>query len=463
MHLGDLIDFVGNLLDYDPTNTTYREQLVSILNDAQTHILTDRPWPFAMKDRKLKVWTDDTFNFNFTFGSNQITGVGIPVSTDMVKPGGEYALSFIEGTLSNGAPFRHRIMWVKDSATAYIDRPWESLSVLNQQVTIKRREIRLPSDAMTVQNVSDPHVGIPAKALFLSKWEREDSNLDPDLLGTIEAYLPSQAFVVPAPRTPRGVTVETVAAGQGVRTINVFMVNVLAPNATNFAMYPRDVSDGFESALSKVQSYSLTDTQTLYFQPEPLNPQTGFYRRYYFTCPEAGILAPVRIRHTEPLEPTGVSTGTDTVPPDNPAFGGIQLQPRLALSHLSTQAFQASSIRYRWNQTAAYQQIMLYPHPSADQDLNVRMVINPPRLQEDQDAPLVPHAYAQLIAFAALENLTLKVDNPALAAVYQRKKEVLYKAMEQAYLKATPRRIIKGNPTAGYRYVKNPFGPLTFT
>ena len=459
MHLGDLIDFVGNLLDYDPTNTTYREQLVSILNDAQTHILTDRPWPFAMKDRKLKVWTDDTFTFNFVNGSNQITGVLIPVSTDMVLPGGEYALATIE---SESPRFRHRIMWVKNQTTAFLDRPFEGLSG-TYQVTIKRREIRLPSDAMTVQNVSDPHVGIPAKALFLSKWEREDSNLDPSLLGTIEAYLPSQAFVVAAPRTPRGVTVETVAAGQGVRTINVFMVNVRAPNATNYQMYPRDVSDGFESALSRVETYSLTDTQTLYFQPEPLNPQTGYYRRYYFTCPEAGILAPVRIRHTEPLEPTGVSTGTDTVPPDNPALGGMVLQPRLALSHLSTQAFQASSIRYRWNQTAAYQQIMLYPHPSADQDLNVRMVINPPRLQEDQDAPLVPHAYAQLIAFAALENLTLKVDNPALAQVYQRKKETLYKAMEQAYLKATPRRIIKGNPTAGYRYVKNPFGPLTFT
>ena len=459
MHLGDLIDFVGNLLDYDPTNTTYREQLVSILNDAQTHILTDRPWPFAMKDRKLKVWTDDTFTFNFVNGSNQITGVLIPVSTDMVLPGGEYALATIE---SESPRFRHRIMWVKNQTTAFLDRPFEGPSG-TYEVTIKRRQIRLPSDAMTVQNVSDPHVGIPAKALFLSKWEREDSNLDPSLLGTIEAYLPSQAFVVAAPRTPRGVTVETVAAGQGVRTINVFMVNVRAPNATNYQMYPRDVSDGFESALSRVETYSLTDTQTLYFQPEPLNPQTGYYRRYYFTCPEAGILAPVRTRHTEPLEPTGVSTGTDTVPPDNPAFGGIQLQPRLALSHLSTQAFQASSIRYRWNQTAAYQQIMLYPHPSADQDLNVRMVINPPRLQEDQDAPLVPHAYAQLIAFAALENLTLKVDNPALAQVYQRKKETLYKAMEQAYLKATPRRIIKGNPTAGYRYVKNPFGPLTFT
>jgi len=460
VNLGDLVDFVGNLLDYDPTNPTYREQLVSILNDAQTHILTDRPWPFAMKDRKLKVWTDDTFTFQFVNGSNQITGAGIPVSTDMVKPGGEFALAEIEA--DSPQFIRHRIMWVKNPTTAFLDRPFEGLSG-SYEVTIKRREIRLPSDAMTVQNVSDPEVGIPAKALFLSKWEREDSNLDPDLLGTIEAYLPSQAFVVAAPRTPRGVTVETVGAGEGVRTINVFMVNVYAPNATNFEMYPRDVSDGFESALSKVESYSLTDTQTLYFQPEPLNPQTGYYRRYYFTCPEAGILAPVRIRHTEPLEPTGVSTGTDTVPPDNHPFTGIQLQPRLELSYLSTQAFQASSIRYRWNQTAAYQQVMLYPHPSADQDLNVRMVINPPRLQEDQDAPLVPHAYAQLIAFAALENLTLKVDNPALAQVYMRKKETLFKAMEQAYLKATPRRIIKGNPTAGYRYVKNPFGPLTFS
>ena len=93
----------------------------------------------------------------------------------------------------------------------------------------------------------------------------------------------------------------------------------------------------------------------------------------------------------------------------------------------------------------------------------MRMLINPVRLQEDQDAPLVPHAYAQVIAYAALESLALKVDNPALSAVYQRKRDTLYKQMEQAYLKAVPRRIIKGNPTAGYRFVRNPFGKLTFT
>ncbi len=60
MNLGELLDFCGNLLDYDPSNDTYRSQLVSLLNDAQTRTLTDRPWAFASRDRKLRVFTDTT-------------------------------------------------------------------------------------------------------------------------------------------------------------------------------------------------------------------------------------------------------------------------------------------------------------------------------------------------------------------------------------------------------------------
>jgi hypothetical protein len=461
VNLGQLIDFVGNLLDYDPTNDTYRSQLVSILNDAQARILTDRPWDFAIRDRKLKVFTDTTFSFTFTNGSDQLAGVAIPVSTDQVLPGSDFALAEVRVTDSNGATFTHTLMWVKNATTAFIDRPFVGVTG-TYTAGIRRRDIYLPSDCLQVQNVSDPSVGIPAKALFLSQWELEDNNLDPDLLGTIEAYIPTSGKVIRAPNTARGISV-VAGVGQGARTVNVYMVNVQGPAATNFEVYPKDASDGWESAFSKVATYSLTDTETLSFQPEPLDPQTGLWRRYYFTCPEAGILAPVRIRHVEPAEPTGVATGTDTVPPDNPAVGGMVLLPDLSLSNLSTQGFQASAIRYRWNQSAAYQSIRLYPHVSGDQDLNVRMLINPARLQEDQDAPLVPHAYAQVIAYAALESLALKVDNPALSAVYQRKRDTLYKQMEQAYLKAVPRRIIKGNPTAGYKFVRNPFGKLTFT
>ena len=463
MNLGQLIDFVGNLLDYDPTNSTYREQLVNLLNDAQTRILTDRPWEFAQKDRKVQAWTDVTVTLNLINGSDSVGGPSpFPVSTDTVLPGSEWTGATFSVPNADGRRERYRIAWVKSTAQLFLDRPYTTTATGPQTVSLRRREVFLPSDCLQVQNVSDPSVGIPAKALFLSRWEREDADLDPSLLGVVEAYLPTDGKVIPAPNNPRGVSV-IAGTSQGVRTVNVYMVNVRGPAATNFPVYRRDVSDGFESAFSKVQTFNLADNQTLSFKPGPLDPQTGLWRRYYFTCPEAGILAPVRVRHVEPAEPTGLATGTDTVPPDNPAFGGMTLFPNLALAHLSTQGFQASAVRYVWNQSAAYQSIQTYPHVSGDQYLNIRMLVNPRRLQEDQDAPLVPHAYAQMIAFAALENLALKVDNPALSAVYARKKDVLYRGMEQAYLQAVPRRIVRGNPTAGYRFVRNPFGKLTFT
>jgi len=91
------------------------------------------------------------------------------------------------------------------------------------------------------------------------------------------------------------------------------------------------------------------------------------------------------------------------------------------------------------------------------------MLIAPALMQEDQDAAMIPAAYAQVIAYAALENLTLKVGNPALSAVYQRKRDIMARGMEQAYLKAVPRRLIKGTPTAGTRFLRNPFGPLRFS
>lgn len=452
MNLGDLIDFCGNLLDYDPTNDTYRSQLVALLNDAQTRCLTDRPWDFAQRDRKLQVWTDLNLAVTVTNGSATVGGGPFAVSSSAVLPGSVLDRAVIEITDSTGATYTHRIAWVLSGTQLYLDRPFVGATGAYTAL-VKRREVYLPSDCMQVQNVGDPTQGIPAKIMFLSKFEREDANLYPDLLGTIEAYLPSEGRRTMAPQTPRGIT--TVAAvAQGARTINVYMVNVQGPLATNFKVYRSDVSDGWESALSKVATFNLSDTETLRFQPEVVDDTTGLYRRYYFTCPEAGILAPVRVRSAGGQG--FAAAGVDTVNPQ----AGVILAPALALSTLQAQTFQALSVRYVWDQAAAYQSIQLHPHPSADQPLDVRMLIAPSRMLEDQDAPLVPAAYAQAIAYTALEALTLKVDNGALSAVYQRKKDLIIRGMEQAYLKAVPRRIVKGTPTSGYRYVTNPYGPL---
>ena len=90
-------------------------------------------------------------------------------------------------------------------------------------------------------------------------------------------------------------------------------------------------------------------------------------------------------------------------------------------------------------------------------------MVAPERMQEDQDSPLIPADYAQVIAYAALEALTLKVDNPALAQVYERKMTLMVRGMGARYLAEVPRRIVRGVPTGGYRYGINPFGPLKFS
>jgi hypothetical protein len=455
MNLGELIDYCGNLLDYDPVNTAYRQQLTDLLNDAQVRLLSDRPWDFALRERKLRVWTDRTVAVGVVNGSATVTGGPFPFSTSAIRPGSDLDQAKIFITDSNGATFEHLISWVSASNQLFLDRDFLGASG-SYTATVQRREVFLPSDFMAVQSVVDPSVGVPSNTFALTKYERDGANLDREQLGRIEFYLPSQGRSSRGPAAVRGVTVATVAPGQGVRTVNVYMINVAAPLGVNAQVYPPDVSDGFESPFSPVKTYELSDTQTLRFTPEVLPNTTGLYRRYYFTCPEAGILAPVRVRSAGGQGFAALNV--DTVAPT----GTVTLAPDLSLATLEGQSFQSTSIRYRSNNSARYQSIQLYPHPSGDQDIEIRAVAAAPRLYEDQDAPIMPHAYCELIALATLEALTLKLNNAALSQVYARKKAVMFQGMEQAYLKLAPRRFVRGGGVAEL-YSPNPFGPLRFT
>lgn len=453
MNLGDLISHVGNLLDYDPSNDQYRAQLASILNDTQARILTDRPWDFAQRDQKLSVWTDEVYSVGLVSGSSAVSGGPFPVSASAVRPGSPLDRAVMVVTDPSGKTGEYTIAWVKASNQLFLDRDFTGVSGA-YDVKVKRREIFLSSDAVQVQNISDPIVGTPAQTDFLSKFERDSANLDRELLGTIESYIPSSGRSVPSPQFPRGVA-KVAAVGQGARTIHVWMVNVQGPLATNVPVYPVDASDGFEGAFSKVETFELSDTETLTFTPETLPSKTGLYRRYYFTCPEAGILAPLRVRNATTGQGFPV-LNVDTVNPD----GGVTLRPDLSLGTLQSQAFLSVALRWQSYNAGRYQSFLLYPHPSADQALDVRVVVAPPRMYEDSDPCFIPDPFAELIALGALEDVALKTGNAPLSQVYARKKQVMYQAFEQAYLKVVPRRIVKGDPLYTNRYGRNPYGPL---
>ena len=141
MKLGELIDFCGNLLDYDPTNTTYREQLVSLLNDAQQRVLVDRHWAFAQRERALKVYTDATATVTLTNGSATVTGT-FTVSSDRVLPGGTLELAEVKITLASGGYAYRQLRWIENGTTAYLDRVWDGATGA-YEVTYRRREVYL--------------------------------------------------------------------------------------------------------------------------------------------------------------------------------------------------------------------------------------------------------------------------------------------------------------------------------
>jgi hypothetical protein len=452
MNLGELRDFCGNLLDYDPTNTTYKNQLTTLLNDAQSRILSDRPWDFAMREDDLRVKADEVLTLTVSAGSATATGVGFPFSTAPVQPG-----SLLEGGIATiidagGLERDYEIVHVGGSTTLSLDRPFQGIGG-TYQVQVKYRNIPLLADAMTVHSVMDLSRGTPVPMDFMSQYTRDDVQLDVDQEGTPSHYIPASAVKVQAPRAVSGVATITPGAGRGTRTINVYMVNVRNPDISQGAdsIYPANVSAGLESALSPVATYNLADNEELTFTPATIPDSTGLYRRYYFTCPDLGIDAPVRVRDD--------GTGTldlDTVPPG----GTVTITADTRVATLTSQVFDTTSVRYV-ESNGIYQTIKLYPHMSASNFVRVRSVLQPRAMYEDQDVPMVPDSYAQIIAYAAMEALCLKVDNPALAQVYARKKMVLYRGMEQRFLKMVPRRIIKGAGPS--RLYPNIWGPLNYT
>jgi hypothetical protein len=452
MHLQDLRDFVATLVDYDPTNETYVAQLTSLLNQCQKTILTDRPWDFAQREGDVTVWTDVTYSISVTNGSATVASASLfPISTNAQLPGSQLDGAIVEVTDSAGLKGTYTVAWVRASNQLYFTSDFAGATG-TYNATFKRREIYLPGDTQTVMSVLDLTTGIPRSQVFLSKYERDDCSYDPTMLGTPTAYIPSQGRIVPAPRVPTGVS--TIAAvGQGVRTINIFQVSILVLTAPGPSVYPAGVSGGMESGLSKVGTYALTDLQTLTFTPETIPNKSGFYRRYYFTCPELGINAPVRI-----VSAGGggyAAAGVDTVSP----LGAVTLAPDLSTTTLTSESFQSTSIRYVPT-NGVYQSFLLYPHPSSTSPIRTRRLVAPRPMEESQDVPLVPEAYAEIIAFAALEQLCLKMDNAALSAVYAKKKEVLFRQMEQKYLGDPPRRIVKGQYQTGYRAQGPWWGPL---
>ena len=159
---------MGNLLDYDPTNVTYENQLTDLLNDAQTRILTDRPWSFSIVEDDLDVVTDVAVTLAATNGSATVTGTGFPVSASSVRPG-----STFEGGTVRMDGREYEVAFVENATTLHLTTQFVGATD-SYATSIRQRQVYMPSDTMTVEGVLDMSDSLPRTQVQLSKWQRDD-------------------------------------------------------------------------------------------------------------------------------------------------------------------------------------------------------------------------------------------------------------------------------------------------
>jgi hypothetical protein len=397
--LADLRAAVAANLNYDPANDSYELDLDRKINAAQVKVLGSHRWSFAQRESLVTVFPD-------------YTEAGIPVIlgqdfVDLTLISAE-ARRAIDGhtlflTSATGVQSQTYNISFADLAgiRVYLTSPITQATG-TYTVTVQYREIALPGDTASVEGLLDLSVGIPEPQRAMTKLNRDVVRLDPNTTGRSLYFIPSTSVKTPTPRAVSGVAT-VVAVGQGVRTLYIYQTFTLA---------------GRESALSAPVEYKLTDLQTLTFTPPAIQPSTGLYRKFYFTCPAIGIKRPV-------LVDASVPEGIDPL-------GGTTLAPDLSLATISSEDYLTTVIPY--TALGQYQRFNLWPHPALVTEYQVRVQVLPQPMIEDGDSPLIPPDAAQVIEYEATSNNAIRLDNPSLAAMYKDLRNASYRSMQQTYL-----------------------------
>ena len=397
--LADLRAAVAANLNFDPANDSYEEDLDGLINRAQTKVLGSHRWSFAQRESIVKVFPDYT-----EAGIPVILGQGfvdlslIPADFRRAIDGHTLFLTSATGVQSQVYPISFADL---AGIRVYLVNPITQATG-TYTVTVQFREITLQGDTASVEGLLDLSVGIPEPQRAMTKLNRDVIRLDPNTTGRSLYFIPSTSVKTPTPRAVSGVS--TIAGvAQGVRTLFIYQTFSFA---------------GRESALSAPVEFNLTDVQTLSFTAPAIQPSTGLYRKFYFSCPQVGIDRPVLVANTVP-------NGIDPL-------GGVTLTPDLRLSTISSESYLTTTIGFA--ALGVYQRFNLWPHPALVTDYQVRVQALPQPMIEDGDTPFIPPDAAQVIEYEATANNALRLDNQSLAQMYRELRNAAYRQMQQTYL-----------------------------
>lgn len=412
MKLSEIRSYIGNILDYQPDITTYKQQLDAVINEQYFRLFSEKPFTFAQKEAVITARKDDTLtDIAVANGANTLTDTA----------GASQFQSYMEGQVIDLDNVEYTIAWVATANLAYLTSNYEGSPATLATVTVKHRYLDLAQDTVEIMQVLKRAMTLtpqePGRMIPLTRYEDEFWNLPLNEVSLPNYWVPYDDYSLIPPKAPT-ITAATSGSGRGVRTLEFAVSYVFA---------------GRESALSPTTSIKLIDTTYPAITLAALPNVSGLYRKVYVRCVEAGINKFYNIPET--------TSGTSLYSFLPTSAGTFGYTAATSLTDFND-AFELTYDKYD-GVDGNIQRIRMYPRQDQDYSITVRYMYRPIELIDDADTPEFPSASHQILAYMALRDIFVKHDNDAQAAMYDRKVAQEMLKIEQRYLNSIAKRYIK--------------------
>ncbi len=392
MNLGQIIDRCGNILDYAPSLTSYRNEVRDIVNMVYLEMFGERPFQFAQKTVKVPAYKDVLSGTKSVTLSGASVTIGNPFFEDYM----EGMVLEIAGstTASNNKEFL--IAKVSSATVAYLntddDTPAvlvsdSSLSNSSLNVKVKHRYVDLPEDCIQSLSVAIRKPGDAASQPieYLTMFMDEALNLDLDEVSKPTDFIHMSPIHVLGP--PLAPTVANAGSGAAV------------PDAGDYDAVYTVINMGRESSPSPVSAFA-TLTAPNKLQVQAMLNQTlnsGRSKKVYVRGPVSDVFYYVG--------EAGEGTATlDVTLATTPSY----LTDRNTYPKLP-------------ENDGLYTRLRLYPRQDEDYDLTVRYLFRPPKLIDESDVPLIPAQSHIYLVYRTCQELFSKHNNTAQSQFYQMK------------------------------------------
>ena len=412
MKLSEIREYIGNILDYQPSITSYQNQLNDIINENYFKLFSEKPFTFAQK----QVLVDATKDLS-------LTTVTVIQNSATITTGGAGQFptdGSMDGQVIDILDVEYTVAWVASATVAYLTSAYVAASG-TPDATVKYRYLDMPQDCVEIMQVLKRSMQMtpaePGRMVPVTRYEDEYWNLPLNEVNIPNYWVPFDDYSLVPPKAPT-ITAVTSGSGRGARTLEFAVSYVFA---------------GRESALSPVTSIVLADTQIPALTITAIPNTSGMKRRVYVRCTEAGINKFYNIP-----ESSSGNAQLEYLPTSN---GTLQYATDTDLTSFND-SFELTYTAYD-GVDGNVQRIRMYPRQDQDYELTVRYMYRPKKLIDDADTPEFPSASHHVLAYMSLRDVFIKHNNEQQAALYDRKVAQEMLKIEQRYLNSIAKRYIK--------------------